>query len=86
MPLLRLDDPRAKAGQIEGGKGNAQQEAFEGIRGGEMTRLKLEATRLLIAEALFNVESQAVLVEGAGIGRLRTREQPGIVGAVGQTG
>ncbi len=76
-PLLSLNDAYAQAGQIQSSKGQAEQQAIEGIGGREATVLKLEATGLLVTEGFFNVEAQAVLIQGPGIRELVTHHDKG---------
>ncbi|SRR6266487_2389645 len=85
-PLLSLNDAYAQAGQIQSSKGQAEQQAIEGIGGREATVLKLEATGLLVTEGFFNVEAQAVLIQGPGIRELVTHHEPGVIGVVKQAG
>ena len=56
-PLLCLNDACTKTGQIERGKGQAEQQAFQGVGGRKATFVKLEAARLVIAEALLHIEA-----------------------------
>ena len=83
-PLVCLNHPCPDTGQVQGGKSQVEPQAFEVVRGGEATGLKLVATRFFVTEGFFNVETQAVLVEGLSISRLGTRDGPGIIGVVKQ--
>ena len=56
-PLLSLNDTYAQAGQIQSSKGQAEQQAIEGIGSREATGGPLEATGLLVPEGFFSVEA-----------------------------
>ncbi len=83
-PFVGLNHPCPQTGQVQGGKSQDQQEAFESVRGGEATGLKLVATRFFVPESFFNVKTQAVLVQGLGIGGLITHHEPGIIRLVNE--
>ena len=85
-PFVGLNHRCPQTGQVQGGKSQNQHEAFEGVRGGEATGLKLVATRFFVTESFFNIEPQAVLVQGFGIGGLITYHEPGVIGLVKQAG
>ncbi len=85
-PFVGLNHRCSQTGQVQGGKSQNQHEAFEGVRGGEATGLKLVATRFFVTESFFNVETQAVLVRGPGVRGFITGHEPGIIWLLKQAG
>jgi hypothetical protein len=74
--------PHPNTRQVKGGNGNNQDQALQGFGRGEFAGLELEATRILIQKCFFNIETQAVLVQGLCIGGFIASHEPGIIRVV----
>src|SRR6266699_143160 len=61
--LARLDDAHSNTGQVKGGNGQDQDEAFQSFGRGEFTGMDLVSARFFIQKAFLNVEAQTVLAQ-----------------------
>ena len=67
------------------GHGQDQDQAFERFGGRQFTALDLLTARFFVEKAFFDVETQAVLIQGLGTSGFITGNEPGIIWLVKQT-
>jgi hypothetical protein len=84
--LSCMHDSHSKTGQVQGGYGHDQDQALKYFGRRELAGVDLIVARFFIAKARFNVEAQAILVQGSGISELVTHHKPGVVWLVEEAG
>ncbi len=84
--LVHLDDPGSNTGQVQGSNRDHQDQSLQRIRCSQLAALELEATRFRIEKSGFDVKTQAVLLQGPGIGWFIASDVPGVIRLVKQAG
>src|SRR6266516_1933628 len=85
-PLPCLHDTDSKTRQVKGRYRDNEQKTLQGFWRRQLAGVDLVSARFFVEKGFFNVETQAVLVQGLGISGFVTHYEPGIIWLIKQTG